>query len=476
MKKKILLLALHVNILIFSFGQYPPNTVWHPVEPTEVSQPNYLQTWSDVVHNIDVTCVSNSAEFGYPNGSGELLPPYSKVQAWNSDMTKIAVGFNNILNADDYTYYKSLYGSIPAGGFNDGRWSHTNPNIRFLCNGNKFYKINIETEVLEELETFPVAEARVGPFEGNISADDKYVVVTDALGFKAYLYDIELDYIVSSKTFTNNGFDWASITPWNDYIAVSNNNTGVVELYDLNFVFLRNLSDNQQHADFGIDSNGNEVLVQVSPLSMTRLDNSEVTDLITDAEVCGNFHFDPFIGGHISCRNINFPGWALVSTGVSDECTNGLGYYYITEMFAIKLDGSGTIKHFGHSFSSYVSLASISPDGSKVLFTSNWNLFNTNDNNSLAYISEYNSLLSLNEFSNDDLFTVFPNPSNTSISISFNEELISTIEIYNSIGKKIKNINFNNLDVVDISNLNSGVYILRIKSDKNTYFKSFVKN
>ena len=73
------------------------------------------------------------------------------------------------------------------------------------------------------------------------------------------------------------------------------------------------------------------------------------------------------------------PGWVLISAGF-DGCNDGEGGYYNNgEVFFIKLDGSGTVRLLGHSrtdFADYEAEAKavVSPDGTKVLFTSNWNV------------------------------------------------------------------------------------------------------
>ncbi|MEE9440209.1 MAG: hypothetical protein V3V14_14480 [Saprospiraceae bacterium] len=391
-----------IIFVIFCFSgilaQYPHDSAWIPTPPVVMPQPEYLQSVLEEAYNIDITRISDAAVFGVPDGGGELTHSYSKVQAWNADMTKISIGFTNVLNADDYTLYKNFTNAFPEGFYNDSRWSNVDPDIRYFCWGDKFLKINIETEVVDTLHVFNGYDTRIGPFEGNISADDKYVVITDFTGHNATLYDIENDMVISSKNFPGAGFDWTSITPSNDYIAVSNNTTGNVELYDLDFNFIKVLVYNQQHADFATDAFGNEVLVQVIPLSMTRLEDGFTTDLIDSALVCGNYNFNPNIAGHISGRNLNNPGWALASTQIA-ACSNGNGYYYITEMFAIKLDGSGTIRHFGHAYTSTsdydtYSKATISPDGSKVIYSSDWNLYGNGNNTSLAYLSEVHTPLS----------------------------------------------------------------------------------
>ena len=401
----------------FMYAQYPQDTVWHPVTPDDLVEPNYRQSVHDDIYDVDIVRISDPIAFGYPDGAGQLLPGYSKTQSWNADMSKVQVGFTVVLNASDYSIYKD-FSNLYSGYFNDGRWSNVNPNIRYFCWENAFLKIDVINDIVDTIKVFTdYNDIRIGPFEGNISNDDRYVVITDVGGTKATLYDISMDMEVSTKDFSAIGqvFDWASITPSGDYIAVTNYTTGNTELYDLNFNFLRNLTvGNNQHADFATDVNGDEVLVQVIPLSMTRLSDGVTTDLISDAWVCGNYHYNPNIAGHISGRNINNPGWALCSTQIH-ECSNNMGYNYRTEMFSVKLDGSGTIRPFGFAYTTCTSYdsyskASISPDGTKVIFSSDWNLLGSNNSNVYAYVSTTStvlpvSLISFNGTMNDkDVF------------------------------------------------------------------------
>jgi hypothetical protein len=60
------------------------------------------------------------------------------------------------------------------------------------------------------------------------------------------------------------------------------------------------------------------------------------------------------------------PGWALVTDGSSKG-----------EVFAIKLDGSKTVERFAHTHATYATYdaaakGAISPDGSKVMWNSDW--------------------------------------------------------------------------------------------------------
>ena len=230
------------------FAQFPPDTIWEPQAPDTLPMPGYLQTIYDADRNMDIMRISDTLAFGVPPGAGALTPQYAKIQSWNADMSKILIGFTHILNGDDYSIYKNIANTYPGGYFNDGRWSNINPDIRYFCWGENFLKINIVTEHIDTLQHFPGYAATIGPYEGNISADDKYVVITNdttiqgyTCGNRAALYDIEFDTVLSFRHFPGWGLDWASITPSGDYIAVSNNETGKVELYDLNFIFVKNL-------------------------------------------------------------------------------------------------------------------------------------------------------------------------------------------------------------------------------------------
>ena len=76
---------------------------------------------------------------------------------------------------------------------------------------------------------------------------------------------------------------------------------------------------------------------------------------------------DKYDGGHLSCQNFKRPGWCYLSC-------NQKGY---KEVFALKLDGSGIVERFAKHHTSnktYLSEAQAvpNPDGTKVMFASDW--------------------------------------------------------------------------------------------------------
>ncbi len=81
-------------------------------------------------------------------------------------------------------------------------------------------------------------------------------------------------------------------------------------------------------------------------------------------------------------------------------------------------------------------------------------------------------ILSVDEYSINNLVTIYPNPSNDIISLK-SDLTIDEIEIFDLFGKKIKKEKYN--DQIDIQNLSSGLYLLKFYSDNKFGVKKFIK-
>lgn len=85
---------------------------------------------------------------------------------------------------------------------------------------------------------------------------------------------------------------------------------------------------------------------------------------------------------------------------------------------------------------------------------------------------EYDSTLSSISFNNFSNFTIYPNPSATLFSITSNE-IIKSVEVYSLDGKLILETKENK---VDVSNLQNGLYIIKVTTNQNGVgTKKFVK-
>ena len=478
-------MKIFITVLLFfiltSFAEFPPETPWSGTQTiTNLANPNYLQTVRDTVYNVNITRISDETVFG--KSGGAIQHQYSKVQAWNCDMSLISLGFTTILDASDY----SLIGTLEIGmSLVDGRWSNVYPEIRYFCDGEYLKKVNVLTKEVTTLHRFDgYVTCRIGPWEGNITQDDRYVVVTSLDEKSASVYDIKNNAVLGTRSFSST-FDWASMTPWGDYVVVSYRGTGDTRLYDLNFNFIRILSKYQSHADFAIDTEGNKVFVEMCPLRMVRIDNGRETDLLPEtvftSGICRISTYNPWVCGHVSGRCFSMPGWVLISAGI-DDCNDGLGgYYNRTEIFYLKLDGSGTIKFLGHTrtdFSNYEAEAKavISPDGSKAMFTSNWNV-NGNGGDACDYVVEFagnTSTIDQNNNHSDQENTslkIYPNPFNPSTTISILGEQAGDVSIYDINGRLVYSIN--NVKQFDwnVDNMTSGIYIVKAQVGNKIFTK-----
>ncbi len=476
--------AIHLIELPLEYTNlFPPESAWEVTRPKTLPRPEYLESIHDSKYGVDITRISDATVFNVEKNSYKLWNHYPKDPAWNADMSLISLNNGHfLLNGDDYSIYKEF-----SYRLNESRWSSVNPELKYFCSGDKLKKINIETEEVTTLHSFPGYNLTIGPWEGNLSADDKYVVLTHESGgsaVKASLYDIELDSVISTMEIPD-GANWISITPSGEYIVLENNKTDNTEVYDLQFNYLRKVGSGTQHGDFGVDSEGNEVWIQVIPVSMHRLSDGKSTRLFKDNT-----------GGHISGRGFNNPGWALVDCGIYEGGSGSTGYSGLTELAEVKLDGSGIVRHFGHARSSYnirnsSSMGTVSPDGKKIIFNSDWNLFNTGviKDEILAYIVEYREITGVDENGLNskekmgfELSQNYPNPFNPTTTINFKlrVEGMAKLVVYNILGQQVQvllneNMRAGSYSVPFIgSNLTSGIYFYKLQSNNQVEVKKML--
>ncbi|MDQ3193206.1 MAG: T9SS type A sorting domain-containing protein [Bacteroidota bacterium] len=116
--------------------------------------------------------------------------------------------------------------------------------------------------------------------------------------------------------------------------------------------------------------------------------------------------------------------------------------------------------------------------------------FNAANNNSQTSGDEiYTSTLTIQEnistyiasTDTDKIFTVYPNPVNDKITVSFENTVISSpkhITIRNIEGKEVRKIISSEMSnqEIDVSNLKAGIYFLTFMNNENVYVKKIIKN
>lgn len=395
---------------------YPPDTQMGMVSSIPGGpRPDYLVP---VTENTDpsfqtqITRITDQAAFG--SSSSAIIHHYSKTQPWNADGTRIMLSSRKqpLLDGNDYHIVRptNLFSPMMS------RWSHKNPNKLFQAAGDTFEELTLDpsddSQSVTVLRTFPgYSDLSIGNAEGNLSIDDRVVALmgrktTGPNGLNdlyVIIYDIENDAILAERRFDNkftsapDRIDWVSVSQSGNYVLFLWKPNGTardqgVEVYQaVNGVltFQRQLTSVQGHGDIGYDSFGNEVYVQTGGdpnlgVSSFRLDNgARVTQLLA-----GGLN-SPWQAAHVSCRNYKRPGWAYIATQSQQAnlSTNS------KEVLAVKLDGSLTVERFGWTHNHHFNYESEAhpvpnPDGTKIMFASNWDGTSSTDP-VYSYVAEW---------------------------------------------------------------------------------------
>ena len=73
-----------------------------------------------------------------------------------------------------------------------------------------------------------------------------------------------------------------------------------------------------------------------------------------------------------------------------------------------------------------------------------------------------------------DAIAIYPNPASTNLWITAADLQIQDVKIYNIKGQLVIEVS-ENMEQIDISSLNSGVYLIKIETAKQTFFKRLLK-
>jgi len=492
MSKKTYLFAI-IGLFIIQMinAQFPQDgTYQHILPPNTPAIPGYGQTIIDnsVPTPIEITRITEyQAQWDwYP------MHEYSKTQVWNADQTRYKVASWKVYNATTYVEEQELSGMYPS------YWSNTDPDIiwSFKENGD-IKKYNVSTDATQVVANIPGYDlVKLGPGEGNIDKNDHYVALVGKkanLDLDVIVFDLQTNQITQTLTFTNGWgtgtdyapqfIDWVSVSQSGDYVVVLwsnawNETAGFytdqnnvdhygLEVYNrANMQYQRRIDDSAGHGDLGYAVDGDEVFAQFktgeSGVYMYKLNGN-------GGEIIINTNTDFFASGHVSCRNINRPGWAYVT----QTKANSTG-----QIIAVKLDDTNTVEHFGHHFSSDNSydkapMAVASPNGDKVCFKSDFGTAPNDNDVAYDFIASIDNTASVNEEQLDTL-NIYPNPTKDFVTIKGKANTIYTI--YDYTGKLIfsKKANTTNT-IIDLSELNSGVYIVKATLNDTASFSKIIK-
>jgi len=342
----------------------PGSAPWLPATNSKTPQPV-----------VDLPMIPRSATIGTSQAMavdggtftklGNFVHHYSRRQAWNSNESLILS-----LSGHVYTEEGELFvahDTISA----EAVWSNTDPHTIFAVQNidgveNRFVKWNVKTNHIDLLFAFDnLTDLSIGEGEGTVSNDDKHIVLFGREDGEAVILSIDLaERQVLGKITAKDDFNWAGVSQLGAWVVVENNardseETPQLLRYTLDLTEETVLFERPNHGDFCLDADGNEVYAMTARYFEWVNLNSTTTY---------RHGSEPKMYGHVSCRNLDRPGWAYVSLL---ESPGLIGAIPIVPQF----------KHWepwGLHYSSYTHYsvqpkASVSRSGTKVIFTSDMN-------------------------------------------------------------------------------------------------------
>lgn len=488
-----------------------------PVPQPTIAKPSLGAYTKDLSFGTTLIRISNARASGYAG----VVPQYSKRQAWNADASRLLlfIGDGRTLLYDGSTY--QFMQELDAVGGENVFWYPNEPSTIIFAQDNTLFVYDLQTNSISPLHTFPEYTFINTRGEGNISRDGKYYAfvgqVYDEQVQRTFfrdvvVYDLLADSVVAKlglpSTLTD--FDWVSISPLGNYVVVdyATSNTGRfegVEVYDRNLNFLWQKPLGAGHSDLGCDANGDEVLVMIyyddetnsNIVRKYRLANGDETSLLTFS-----WQFD----GHISCQNQARSEWCFVSTfdgeaRLTDDSLSWLPFE--DEIFALKMDGSGEVQRIAHHHSRRFSPntpdrdnsnywaephATVSRDGGRILFGSNWRENLQYDFGVDSYIVDFRNFLRVIESEKQvpervDLAQNYPNPFNptTTIRFSLPRREYVLLRVFDVLGREVAtlvNVELNageHAAVFDARDLPAGVYFYELRTTRLSITKMMVK-
>lgn len=351
-----------------------------------IPQPAYLEPAVDPVFQTAFTRVTDPGRgrAGLVCDRAYCTHRYSSAQAWNADQSLllIANGCNGMCFLDGQTYEPLFRRPMPAAC----EWHPADPLLMICVHRNRVLtwapRSNRVVSVWQSNTHFAF---EFGPGKGNPSNDGGRIAVRarnqagDRVAFAYDIFaklkfpDIELAELSGENSFV-------SISPSGRYIFVFQKPVAGVQqayVFTVGGEQIQHWPEHHRpgHGDMTIDADGDDVYVGVSKadpdkyhIIKRRLKDGQVTVLAPYGD-----------GNHVSARNTKRLGWVFVSysSHYSEVLAHPDWAPFYREVVALRIDGSGEVRRIAqtrnadHNYWSETH-ASPSPDGTQVIWSSNW--------------------------------------------------------------------------------------------------------
>ncbi|TXK64484.1 hypothetical protein FU658_06240 [Alkalisalibacterium limincola] len=321
--------------------------------------------------------------------------PYSRKQAFNVDDSRMMIvagdGTYHLYDGNSLAYIRAL--PELGGDDADAQWHPTDPDrLRFFDRNNRMRlaEINVRTGAVTTLVDFNnvglpwSGVTRVWTrWEGAPSKDGRYWCLM-AQGSNdsmrgVFTFDLQTKSIIGTRSMSARP-DHVSMSPSGRHCVVSHvRANGGTTSWNRNLTQSRHLHAASEHSDLALAKNGDDLYVFVDydtdgSLKMINLDTGAHTSM-----------FSTYISGsatayHISARNLDTPGWILLSTYSS----SGTERWLHRKVMAVELKQNPTIINLAHHHSASngywtAPTATVNRDFTRVVFNSNWSSTSATD-------------------------------------------------------------------------------------------------
>ena len=374
----------------------------HPPANYDTFLPPALgSSYVDPVFATSVKRLSDSMNMTDNAGSGGLTwvsTEYSTASPFNSNASRLILQHNSYFGLYDGSgaYLGDLPFAVHAS--TEPRWSRTDPNVLYYVSGNQLVRLDVASGATSLVHQFGEYSQISGRGESDISGDGDHFVFAGDNRY-VFVYEISTDTKGPTLDTAGQAFNNLYIAPDNS-VAIGWLPTGTarftgVELFNRDMVFQRQLAHAIGHMRLTRDTNGDDVLVwnnSDDPSPLANCQNGIVKVRLSDAQQTCLLQLDWSLAVHITAADGD--GWAIVETyAPSDPFPQSAAWAtYSNEIVRVSLDGSETRRLLHHrsrplNSYSYQPRATVSRDGSKLVFTSNFNLPSI-----LGYPAEYSDV------------------------------------------------------------------------------------
>ena len=365
-----------------SAAVYPPDTTLHsglgPDRTPDIPRPGYLKPIVDPVFGTDVVRITRLAPPPKPKRP-IVRHSYSKIQPWNADQSLLLIGaFYPQRILDGNTYEQVGLFNASSGPV----WSNVDPQRVYGVSGARFGFTDLDgpdPKGFTALHRFTgYRNVSLGFGEGNLSNDDRYAALI-GVGRDGdrdlIVFDVPAAQVVATRRF-HAPLDNATMSQSGNYVIVvwgadgKGRNKGV-EAYDLGLNFVRQVTPYSEHGDAGYTADGQEAWVSYSPGKKRTIGAYPLAGgppiTVIDAHP-GTW------GGHVSCRNLERPGWCYIS----DDGGSARYWRGYDQVWAQQIAPDGVAEVFAHEHHGFDTAYYRQPqgvpsrDGARVLWASDW--------------------------------------------------------------------------------------------------------